>query len=115
MEIFMKKALVVILSLAASVTAMNIANAETRDPHINRHQRHQGERIANGVKSGELTKDEAHELRGDRKALREEERAYKADGKLTKEERMDLHQDARENSKNIYEQKHDAEKRPRKH
>lgn len=100
------------LGVLASTIVIHSANADTRDPNINRHQRHQGERIANGVKSGELTKDEVRDLRGDRKSLRQEERAYKADGKLTREERMDLRQDSRENSRKIYREKHDAEKRP---
>jgi len=111
----MKRTLVILFGFIASTALINTSYAETRDPHINRQQHHQNKRITNGVKSGELTKDEAKELRSDRKAIREEERAYKADGKLTKEERTDLRQDLRENSKNIYEEKHDSEKRPRKH
>ncbi len=82
-----------------------------RDPGVNRRQHVQRDRIGQGVRSGELTKDETRELAAERRAIRQEERAYKSDGKLTKEERKDLHQDLNAASKNIYEEKHDAEKR----
>jgi len=105
------KLLVAMLGLTLSNLVAANANAGTHDPRINHRQHHQHERIAQGVKSGELTKDEAKDLRGDQKELRQEEQAYKADGKLTKAERKDLHEDLNKNSKEIYQEKHDAEKR----
>lgn len=89
-----------------------IAQAGTHDPRVNRHQAHQQDRVAQGVSSGELTRNEAKEIRGDRRAIRQKEHAYKSDGALTKDERKDLHQDLHQSSKNIYQQKHDEEKRP---
>jgi CRISPR/Cas system-associated endoribonuclease Cas2 len=109
----MNKTLFVMLSLAISTVTMNSAVADTKDRGVNKHQRHQHERIEQGVKSGELTRDEAKELRGDRKELRQKERTYMTDGKLTKEERMDLRKDSKENSKEIYNEKHDEDKRLR--
>ncbi len=82
-----------------------------RDPGVNARQGFQRDRIGQGVRSGELTKDEAKQLAGEQRAIRKEERAYKSDGKLTKDERKDLHQDLNAASKDVYEQKHDAEKR----
>ncbi len=82
-----------------------------RDPGVNARQGFQRDRIGQGVRSGELTKSETMELAAEQRAIRKEERAYKSDGKLTKEERKDLHQDLNAASKDIYEQKHDAEKR----
>jgi hypothetical protein len=112
MEIMMKnKLLISILGLTLSSLLVSSAFAGTRDPRINHRQHNQHARIAQGVKSGELTKAEAKDLRGDQKELRQEEAAYKADGKLTKVERKDLHEDLNENSKEIYQEKHDAEKR----
>ncbi len=87
------------------------AQKQSRDPGVNARQHNQQHRVKDGVKSGELTKDEAQALREERKAIREKEQAYKADGKLTKDERKDLHQDLNDSSKHIYEEKHDAEKR----
>jgi len=86
-------------------------NAARRDPGVNHRQQHQRGRIHQGVHSGELTKDEMKSLAQEQKAIRQQERAYKSDGKLTKDERKDLHQDLNQASKNIYNEKHDAEKR----
>lgn len=77
-----------------------------RDPGVNRRQANQTGRIVNGVKSGELTHDEATELRDGRQEIRQTEREYKADGTLTRDERIDLHQDLNQQSKDIYEAKH---------
>jgi hypothetical protein len=112
MEMMMAtKLLISIIGLSLTGLMATSAIAATRDPHINNRQHNQHERIAQGVKSGELTRTEAKDLRGDQRALRQEEAAYKADGKLTKSERTDLRQDLNENSKEIYQEKHDADKR----
>lgn len=88
-------------------------NMKNRDPGVNHRQHHQSDRIRQGVRSGELTRAEAKDLREDRRDIRQEERAYKADGHLTKAERRDLHQDMNALSKDIYNEKHDGDKRPR--
>lgn len=82
-----------------------------RDPGVNTRQHVQRDRVGQGVRSGELTKSETKELAAEQRAIRKEEREYKSDGKLTKDERKDLHQDLNAASKNIYEEKHDDEKR----
>ncbi len=40
-------------------------------------------------------------------------RQFKSDGKLTKNERQELHQDQGAASKEIYQEKHDAQERPK--
>jgi hypothetical protein len=85
--------------------------AAVRDPGVNQRQRNQHDRIAQGVRSGELTKDEAKGLRAGERSIRQEERQYKSDGILTRNERKDLHQDLNVSSRNIYNEKHDAETR----
>ena len=82
-----------------------------RDPGVNRRQGNQTGRIAQGVKSGELTQAEAQELREGRRDIRELEREYKSDGTLTRDERQDLHQQLNQQSREIYEEKHDEETR----
>jgi hypothetical protein len=82
-----------------------------RDPAVNQRQANQTGRIVNGVKSGELTHDEAQELRDGRRDIRQTEQEYKADGALTRDERIDLHQDLNQQSRDIYEAKHDEETR----
>jgi hypothetical protein len=83
----------------------------TRDPAVNQRQANQTARIAQGVKSGELTHGEAQELRTERRDIRELEQGYKSDGVLTGTERTDLHQQLNQQSQEIFEEKHDEEKR----
>jgi len=109
----MNKLLVAISTLAISAVLSVPAQAGTRDHHVNKRQHHQHARVAQGVKSGELTKAEAKDLRGDQKDIRAEEKEFKADGKLTKDERQELHQDQNAASKEIYQEKHDEQERPR--
>ena len=85
--------------------------AAVRDPGVNQRQHNQHDRIAQGVRSGELTKGEAKGLRAEQRSIRQEERQHKSDGILTKAERTDLHQDLNASSRNIYSEKHDAETR----
>jgi len=82
-----------------------------RDPAVNARQANQRDRIQQGVRSGELTRAEAKGLRQEQRTIRTEERAYKSDGVLTPAERKDLHQDLNQASKDIYNEKHDTEKR----
>lgn len=85
--------------------------AAVRDPGVNARQQNQRQRIGQGMRSGELTKDETRGLAQEQRAIRQEERQYKSDGVLTKDERKDLHQDMNAASRNIYNEKHDAEQR----
>jgi hypothetical protein len=82
-----------------------------RDPHVNVRQARQHVRIAQGVRSGELTRREAHNVRETQRDIRQLERAYKSDGSLTAAERRDLHHELNQSSRQIYRQKHDAQDR----
>ncbi len=68
-----------------------------------KHQRH---RIANGVKTGELTKAETVNVVKDQKEIRKDVKAAKADGTVTKEERKDIKKDQRQASRKIARKKH---------
>jgi hypothetical protein len=84
-----------------------------RDPGVNVRQERQQARIRQGVRSGELTRREAHRAREEQRDIRQLERAYKSDGTLTRAERVDLHREQNQASRQIYRQKHDAQDRPR--
>jgi hypothetical protein len=99
------------LLIATIVALPAVALAGTHDPNVNLRQHDQQHRIAQGVRTGALTRDEAQGLRSERRGIRQEERAYKSDGMLTRTERRDLHQDLNQASRNIYVQKHDGETR----
>jgi hypothetical protein len=85
--------------------------AQNRDPRVNRRQFNQHERIEQGMRSGELTRGETRQLAAEQRAIRQEERRYKSDGVMTRDERKDLRQDLNAASRNVYNEKHDAETR----
>ncbi|MFH1760266.1 MAG: hypothetical protein ABIA63_04120 [bacterium] len=78
---------------------------------VNVRQKNQRKRIMQGVKSGELTRDETKGLIGQQRKINRAEHRAKADGKLTKKERIALDKAQDRTSKAIYKQKHDDEKR----
>lgn len=92
--------------LAAAIVAfalsVNVADAQT----IRKNAKQERRRIAQGVKSGELTKSEAKNVINDQKEIRQEVKAAKSDGTVTKEERKDIKQDQRQASRKIYRKKH---------
>jgi len=87
-------------------------NWKVWDPGVNQRQRNQAGRIAQGIKTGSLTKDEAQSLISQEKDLAALEKNLKSDGTLTKEERQQLHTQLNSLSKLIYSEKHDDEKGP---
>jgi hypothetical protein len=74
-------------------------------------QAQQHRRIVQGVRSGELTQREARRLQGEQRMIRRQERAYLADGHLSRSERRDLYGDLRDANRHIYNQTHDAQTR----
>jgi hypothetical protein len=97
--------------MALAIDSTIQAEPGARDPGVNARQRAQHARVAQGVRSGELTPAETREIAKEQRSIRQEEREFKADGKLTVAERKELHQDLNQASRNIYEQKHDADVR----
>lgn len=108
----MKSTIVMTIVGLAVVSGQVFAEQERHPPHgINKYQRHEDQRIKQGVKSGQLTKEEVKQLKQERHEVRQEEKAYRSDGHLNKDERKDLHQDLNQMSKDIYKEKHDGEVR----
>lgn len=85
------------------------AKLGTADHGINARQHEQQERIHQGVRSGELTGREAKILEAKEARLAHLERRLKSDGSLTPEERARLQRDLNQLSKEINQQKHDAQ------
>jgi hypothetical protein len=104
----MKKLMII---TALFLVCISLANAQT--PVINKKQANQQSRIRQGVRSGELTPQEAQRIKHQEQEIRKEERVYKADGVVTPAERRDLNQDLNHESKVIEKQKHDKQKMPR--
>ena len=92
------------------------AHNQARQDHRARHsvdarEHRQHKRIEQGVRSGQLTRDETKGLAAQQRDIRQKEKQYRSDGKFTKEERKDVQQDLNQASKDIYKEKHDAETR----
>lgn len=76
----------------------------------NRRAKNQRARINQGVKSGELTQQEANRLRAEQGIIRRNKRRANADGTITEEEAAKIKKLQNKASKDIYRQKHDAQK-----
>lgn len=87
--------------LAAPVFAQN-----TNTPKIDQRQENQQNRIANGIKSGELTAKETQNLEKRETRIEADKQAAKADGKVTAAERRKLTREENKASRAIYRKKH---------
>ena len=94
-----------IFGLAAPVFAGD------RTPNLDRREHNQRERIAQGVRSGELTRPETRRLVRGEVRLHRNERIAKSDGVVTGRERAALQAQANHMSRRIYVQKHDPQTR----
>ena len=81
--------------------AISNSNAQVVKRGINQHHR-----IKQGVRSGQLTRAEAVNLRNGQKELRQDVRAAKADGMVTAAEKQEITQDQRQKSRKIFRKKH---------
>ncbi len=97
-----------ILVLALALTSFSFSAEARRDQ---RREGRQQARIAQGVKSGELTNREAQRLHHGQKRLDRAQRHAMQDGVVTPEEKTRLEKMQDRQSKRIYTQKHDGQKR----
>lgn len=95
------------IALVSAVLASSVSTAEAG--RVQRRGRHEAARIREGVRSGQLTRDEAKGLRQDQREIRKMAHDARADGAVTKEERSEIRNAQDAASKNIYGEKHDAE------
>ena len=80
-------------------------------PVVNKKQRNQTKRIVHGVKTGELTKGETKKLVGQQVHIKRTKRRAKADGKVTRQEKREIHRKQCRANVNIYQKKHNIKKR----
>lgn len=78
---------------------------------IDRREHNQQVRIRQGVKSGELTRNETRHLLKEEAKIRTMERKAKSDGEITKKEAVKLDRFLDKASRDIYKQKHDNQDR----
>ena len=68
-------------------------------------------KIKQGVRSGELTRQETVALAKQQKDIRHDIKDAKADGVVTRDERKEIKQDKRQADRNIYRKKHNRKDR----
>lgn len=80
------------------------------DYNINQRKENQQDRVANGVKSGQLTAGETAHLEKQESAINHEERNMRAqdNGHLTQQDRKTIHQQQNQESRRIYRDKHNT-------
>jgi hypothetical protein len=98
-----------VMLIAAAVLVTGPVLAGT--PHLNAREHNQAHRIANGVRSGELTRPETRRLVKGQARLHRNEAIAKSDGVVTARERARLQHQTDVQSSRIYRQKHDAQAR----
>lgn len=98
-------------AVAALLTAIALP-AMAGTPGLDARQQNQRERIAEGVRSGELTRPETRRLVRGEIRLHRHERIARSDGVVTAAERLRLQRNANRMSQRIYLQKHDPQSRP---
>jgi hypothetical protein len=96
------------ITAIAIVMAFGITEATAQSV---RNAQRQHMRIHHGVKSGELTKSEATNLRNDQKEIHQEIREAKSDGVFSRDERKDVAKDQRQESHEIFRKKHNDRNR----
>jgi hypothetical protein len=112
-NLILNSAALIALAVPAAF-AQSTPSATTDADHATIQQRkeNQQDRIANGVKSGELTPGETKNLESKEQGLNKEEHNMRADdnGKLTAADRAKLTRQQNHLSKQIYNKKHNARK-----
>ena len=92
-------------------TGQQFKKKHPRRGQVNQRVKNQRNRINQGVKNGTLTQQQAHQLRANDNAIKQQEHAdVKANGGyLTGAEQKQFNQEENANSKIIYDEKHPAQ------
>jgi methionine-rich copper-binding protein CopC len=98
------------VALLAQTTTTTTPTPGAHDYNIGQRKVDQQDRIANGVKSGQLTAGETSRLEHQEAGINKEERGMRAqdNGHLTSQDRKTLHGQQNQESRRIYRDKHNA-------
>jgi hypothetical protein len=96
-----------LLLLSAIVMVFGLSSTTFGQGYRNRYDRR---RIERGIRSGQLTGDEARALRERQRQIRQERRGYRSDGIITRDERRDIRHDRRDFEREIHSQRHDDDR-----
>jgi hypothetical protein len=107
----MKSLRVLLLAATLMLAIASVSAAHTGTPRADQRQANQRARIAQGVRSGELTRGEAARLRAGQAHVRRVERRAKSDGHVTLRERARLDRAQDVQSRRIARLKHNGHTR----
>lgn len=99
------------LIAAAGVAVAFSASAQTATPNIDQRQANQQARIEQGKATGTLSKREAARMEAGQAKVQGMKQAAAADGKVTRAERKAIQKEQNKQSRRIYRQKHDGNKK----
>jgi uncharacterized membrane protein YebE (DUF533 family) len=106
----MKKAVQAFVAIAAATLAFS-ALAQTSTPNIDQRQANQAARIEQGKATGTLSKREAARMEAGQAKVAGMKAGAAADGKVTRAERKAIQKEQNKQSRRIYRQKHDGNKK----
>jgi hypothetical protein len=101
--------LILIPGFVIALVSATAAIAGTETPRIDMRENKQQNRIQQGIRSGELTPQEAHRLRDQQFHINRLEQAVKADGIVTPGERERLTRQQNMANRNIFRAKHNRQ------
>lgn len=99
------------LTVAVLAAAAVLSSVPAFADSIDRRQYNQESRINQGVRSGQITREEYRRLENEQARIRQMEAAAKRDGHVTRSERARIEHAQDHASRHIYQEKHDRDSR----
>ncbi|HEX8161426.1 MAG TPA: hypothetical protein VF538_06110 [Pyrinomonadaceae bacterium] len=100
-----------LLGVAALLLAGSTDALAQGHRHVRYNDRQDRQRVRRGIRSGQITRDEARQIRERERQIRAGRRAYRSDGTITRDERRDLRRDERVQDRFIRRQRRDDDRR----
>lgn len=94
--------------MAAGLAAT--ADVQARERGINERQHYQRDRVAAGVRGGEITRHESRHLQRDARRIEHKEQAFRADGHFSRAERREIHRDLDRHGRGIHQARSDHDR-----
>ena len=107
-------ALLLFGTVALAQTQAPAPSSPMPDPTVGQRRENQQDRMAQGIKSGQLSAGETAKLENQQKGINQQVKADRAanGGKLTAGEKAQVNKEQNQQSKNIYNKKHNARTQP---
>lgn len=84
---------------------------QARERGVNERQHVQRDRVATGVRSGEVTRPEARQLHREARGIERKEQSFRSDGNFSRGERREVQRDLDRHGRNIHQSRNDHDQR----